>query len=318
MQIIQASRASAILYNLLVSQKQRLPWLLPANICPIVPITFFKARVPFEFVDISTRTLHMDLEQAEALIRKRKYGGLLYAHTYGESSTPRDFFANAKSLDPGLLILDDRCLCIPDLEPDNNSSADVILYSTGYAKIVELNFGGYAFMKESISYQPARLPFTSQDHEQLEKSYKESISKRARFIYHDSNWLETDSDLRVLRAWYDYRQQIKAGLKESMERCRALNAIYAANLPGEVQLPNEYQTWRFNIRVKNKKRVLDAIFKAGLFASSHYASLAGIMAEGSALRAEMLANEVINLFNDHHFTAPQAEQVCAVIMENLK
>lgn len=317
MRIIQARRASAILYNLLVSQDKPAPWLLPANICPIVPITFFKARVPFEFVDISARTLRMDLDLAEAQIKRRKFGGLLYAHTYGEASTPKDFFDYAKSLSSELLIVDDRCLCIPDLEPDDNSSADIILYSTGYAKIVELNFGGYAFMKERVSYQPKNLPFTARDHEELEKSYKEAISKRARFIYRDTDWLDTDSDLRAKRAWYDYRQQIKTGLKESMERRAALNAIYAANLPTEIQLPGEYQTWRFNIRVKNKKRVLDAIFDAGLFASSHYASLAGILAEGSAPQAETLANEVINLFNDHHFTARQAEQVRAVILENL-
>ena len=317
MKIVQAPRASAILYNLLVSQASNLPWLLPANICPIVPITFFKARVPFEFIDISAETLHMDVEQAEALIKKRQYGGLLYAHTYGESSTPHNFFANAKSMNPELLILDDRCLCIPDLEPDNNSLADVILYSTGYAKIVELNFGGYAFMKDGVSYQPQQLPFSPQDHEGLEKSCKASISKGSKFIYRDTNWLETDSDLLAKLAWYDYCQQIKNGLNESMEQRAVLNAIYAANLPGEIQMPGGYQTWRFNIRVKNKKRVLDAIFKAELFASSHYASLSGILAEGHAPRAETLAIEIINLFNDHHFSAQQAEQVCAAIVENL-
>ncbi len=100
MQIIQAPRASAILYNLLVRRADSRPWLLPANICPIVPITFLKARVPFEFVDISPATLHMDLMQAEERIKKRKFGGLLYAHTYGELSTPLDFFSAMKSLDP--------------------------------------------------------------------------------------------------------------------------------------------------------------------------------------------------------------------------
>ena len=75
--------------------------------------------------------------------------------------------------------------------------------------------------------------------------------------------------------------------------------------------------WRFNIRVKNKKRIYAAIFKAGLFASSHYVSLAGIMSEGRAPQTEALANEIINLFNDHHFSAQQAEQVCAVVVENL-
>jgi hypothetical protein len=314
MQIIQAPRASAILYNLIVSQSHSLPWLLPANICPIVPITFFKARVPFEFVDISSRTLHMDLGQAETLVRTRKYGGLLYAHTYGEAPTPNEFFANAKTIDPELLILDDRCLCIPNLEPDINSLADLTLYSTGYAKITELNFGGYAFMKENIQYQPSYLPFNSRDHDELEKAYKEAISQRTRYIYHDKNWLETSSDIPT---WYDYHNQIESRLDRSLTQRSMLNDIYTSRLPAEIQLPQAYQGWRFNIRVKNKKRVMDAIFNAGLFASSHYASLAGIMAEGEAPQAEKLADEIINLFNDHHFSAEQAKRVCGIIVENL-
>src|SRR5258706_6738356 len=137
--IVQAPRASAILYQMLVSQQQKQTWLLPANICPIVPITFMKARVPFELVDISATNLHMDLEQAEGLVKRRKVGGLLYAHTYGDASTPDDFFQALKSINPELTIIDDRALCIPEFEV--SSSADVVLYSTGYAKIVELGFG---------------------------------------------------------------------------------------------------------------------------------------------------------------------------------
>src|SRR5512134_3607944 len=137
MQVVQAPRASAILYSVLVSGRQKRPWLLPANICPIVPITFLKAQVPFEFVDISPQTLHMDLEQVEALIRAHRFGGLLYAHTYGEASTPNHFFESLKMLSPELTIIDDRCLCRPALEPDPASQADIQLYSTGYAKIVD-------------------------------------------------------------------------------------------------------------------------------------------------------------------------------------
>src|ERR687891_2893024 len=119
MYIVQASRASAILYSLLMHRGDKLPWLLPANICPIVPITFLKARVPFQFVDISSQTLQMDLEQAEEWIKSRKFGGLLYAHTYGEASSPNEFFASIMSFSPDLLIVDDRCLCLPDLAFDS-------------------------------------------------------------------------------------------------------------------------------------------------------------------------------------------------------
>ena len=314
MQIIQAPRASTILYNLLISQKDKNPWLLPANICPIVPITFFKAHVPFEFVDISARNLHIDLDQVEMSVKKRKYGGLLYAHTYGEPSTPNEFFRHVKMLDPGLMILDDRCLCLPDPEPDESSIADIILYSTGYAKVVELKFGGYSFMKDNVSYKPERLPFVPSDQEEVEKAYKESVSRNERFIYHDTDWLDTESSLPT---WYDYWNQISSRLNESLAQRRMLNEIYASRLPKEIQLPPQFQTWRFNIRVKNRKGILDAIFNAGLFASSHYASLAGIMAEERAPQAEALADQVINLFNDHHFTVEQAERACEVIMENL-
>jgi hypothetical protein len=311
MRIVQAPRASAILYHILTSQEEKNPWLLPANICPIVPITFLKARVPFEFVDISAVTLHMDLGQAEGRIKQHRFGGLLYAHTYGEPSTPTDFFNRIKSLNPELLILDDRCLCIPEFEAQ--SSADVILYSTGYAKIVDLHFGGYAFLKNNVTYQPMRIPFNKDDHDELERLYKGAVQERVQFVYHDTDWLETDASMP---AWYEYRPQIENGLKLSLEQRTRLNEIYTSCLPARLQLPQEYQMWRFNVRVKNKSKVMKAIFKNGLFASSHYASLAGIMADGQAPHADALASEVINLFNDHHFDAEKAAQICDLILEH--
>jgi dTDP-4-amino-4,6-dideoxygalactose transaminase len=314
MQILQAPRASAVLYSLLANLKHKNDWLLPANICPIVPITFLKARVPFKFVDISAQTLHLDLDQAESLIRTRRFGGLLYAHTYGDASTPNDFFASIKTYAPEILIIDDRCLCVPDLEPDPSNQADVQLYSTGYAKIVELNFGGYAFAHDDLLYQAVHSPFNPQHLEAIEKSYKWAIGQRTKFIYQDSDWLETETPVFP---WVEYRQQIERNLPESLNRRSLLNQVYARLLPAEIQLPSRFQTWRFNIRVKNKPHILEAIFSAGLFASSHYASLAGIMDEVTAPQAETLAECIINLFNDHHFSLEQAEQVCEIILENL-
>jgi len=314
MQIIQAPRASAILYNLLMSCEDSYPWLLPANICPIVPITFFKAGVPIEFADISAETLHMDLEQVEGRLKRRRYGGVLYAHTYGEPSTPVDFFQSIKSKYPDLLLVDDRCLCVPDLEPPTNRFVDAILFSTGYAKIVELNFGGYAFLHDDTPYQPQHLPFDPQACEEIEREYKLAIQNHASYAYADSDWLQTDAHLPT---WYDYRQQIEDGLNASLQQRVALNEIYITRLPVEIQLPEAFQSWRFNIRVENKDRVLEKIFSAGLFASSHYASLAGTMAPGTCSQAESLADETINLFNDHHFSPGQAERVCALIMETL-
>ncbi|MCC6501090.1 MAG: DegT/DnrJ/EryC1/StrS aminotransferase family protein [Anaerolineales bacterium] len=313
MQTIQAPRASAILYNLLVSRKQTKPWLLPANICPIVPITFMKARIPFEFVDISPESLRMDLNQAEARIKTREVGGLLYAHTYGDESTPGEFFAQAKALNPEMWIVDDRCLCIPKFE--TVSSADVVLFSAGYAKIVDLGGGGYAFLKDEIPCQPVSLPFSAAQLAELEEAYKFAVRERVRFEYTNSNWLMTDADLPV---WDEFRRKAETNLKEALSHRKALNAIYASRLPNAIQLPAEFQTWRFNIRAKNQLQVIKEIFAAGLFASAHYASLAGIMSDGKAPVAEALADDVINLFNDQHFTSEMAEHACEIILKTAR
>lgn len=314
MQIVQAPRASAIIYSLLIHQGYKNPWLLPANICPIVPITFLKAGTPFQFVDISARTLHMDLDQAERLVKSQKIGGLLYAHTYGELSTPSVFFESIKDMTPDLMIIDDRCLCIPDLEFDPANKADIQLYSTGYAKIVDLGFGGYAFMRDGINYQSAHLAFHPEDHEEIEKAYKAAVSQRAEFVYQESDWLETDT---AVSSWDIYWSQIEQARMVSLEHRASLNEIYANRLPPEIQLPAAFQNWRFNIRVRDKQRILDAIFSSGLFASSHYASLAGVMGEGEAREAQALGESILNLFNDHHFSPDQAEQACKIITENL-
>jgi hypothetical protein len=312
--LVRAPRASAILYSLLTSRPQTRPWLLPANICPIVPITFLKAEVPFEFVDISPETLRMDLEQVEAQAKKRRLGGLLYAHPYGEAYTPQEIFLSLKGLDPELLIVDDRCLCIPETSSDEHASSDVILFSTGYAKIAELNFGGYAFLKPQIAYQPVHLPFDSVHYDILEKDYKEAISNRARFHYQDTNWLETETPQPE---WEACRAQIEQKVQSTLRHRAALNVVYEKNLPEEIQLPKQYQSWRFNIRVKNKEEILRAIFAEGLFASSHYASLGGIMADGHAPNAEALAGEVVNLFNDEHFDEEKAQKTSDIILRNL-
>ncbi len=313
MKIVQAPRATAILYNLLIARADIRPWLLPANICPVVPLAFFKAGVPFELVDISAETLHIDLEQVEGRLKRGGYGGLLYAHTYAEPSTPEVFFQFLKSRYLDILIVDDRCLCIPDLEPDPKMAADVALYSTGYAKIVDLGGGGYAFVKGSLAYRSYPLPFEPRAYENIERAYKQALQDK-KFVYQDSHWLQTQADLPV---WEDYRRRIADALQHTLDHRKALNAIYAEWLPIEVQLPAAYQTWRFNIRVENQERILTAIFAAGLFASSHYASLAGIMAPGRSPHAEALANQVINLFNDHHFDLQKARRVCHIILENL-
>ena len=46
------NRASTVLCNFLKSNHFDKPFLLPANVCPVVPLSFMKAEVEFDFIDI--------------------------------------------------------------------------------------------------------------------------------------------------------------------------------------------------------------------------------------------------------------------------
>ena len=316
MKLVYAPRASAILYDLLLSENNGRPFLLPANICPIVPITFFKAGVPFEFVDISRESLNMDLDHTRASLHGQSggYGGVLYVHTYGDPSTPQDFFREIKNQFPDLLLIDDRCLCIPDLESDSSTNADVVLYSTGYAKIADLGFGGYAFLQERLNYKHRSLPFYDSDLETIEQAYKKSMKTRQPYVYVDAHWLQTDFELP---SWQEYSTRVYKATESSLTHRQSINVVYNSLIPRELCLPDEYQLWRFNLRVPEKNKILNAIFNENLFASSHYASLANLMSDDSCPIAQELADHVINLFNDEHYTVEMAEQTSRIIMRSI-
>ncbi len=315
MKTILAPRASAIIYDLLTSAKLAGPFLLPANICPIVPITFMKAGVGFEFVDISPNTLAIDLDEVDDRLESSgaTIGGLLYSHTYGHAATPREFFGRLKSRWPHLLVIDDRCLCRPQLDPEVPQSVDVALYSSGYAKIADLGFGGYAFVNDGLEVRHTTLPFRRADLLSLEADYKARLRGGEPFIYQDGDWLETDSELP---AWGAYGERLRSAAAESLAHRRSINAVYNSLLPGELRLPDGFQLWRYNLRLPDSERVLQAIFAAGLFASNHYASLAGMLGPGKGGKAAKLAEHIVNLFNDSHYTIDMAEETARVVLEN--
>lgn len=312
MKTLLAPRASAILFDLLRGQRDGRTFILPANICPIVPITFFKAGVPFEFVDIEAQTLGIDLDE----VRKRlahpgiRWGGVLYAHTYGDPATPQDFFREIKERWPELLVIDDRCLCVPDLSEDEATAADVVLYSTGYGKIVDTPPAGFAFIRSEAIPERQHLAFDAAALEVLEAEYKACVAEGRPYSYQDSNWLQTEAELP---SWPDYTARVQKETTASLARRRSINDLYASLIPSEIQLPERFQLWRFSVRLANKARALQPLFEAGLFASAHYASLVGIMGIGTGDRARDLAEHVVNLFNDHHYTLDMAEQTAEII-----
>lgn len=310
-------RASAIIYNLLLSVDCDKPFLLPSNICQVVPLTFLKARKSFEFIDISPDTFCMDLDNALEQIKKNKDGfsGIIYVRNYGYLSDVSEYFKKLKELKTNLIIIDDRCLCEPEINPSPDDYTDVLLFSTGYAKYLDIGYGGYGLINKNIKYKRHNLSYWNEDWFIIDTRVKDCVNNGKKFEYRDYDWLDDRTPLMKIE---EYFKIIDENLDNIRNHKSQLNSIYRTNLPESIQLKHEFQKWRFNIIVDGKTDLLKEIFANGLFASSHYASLNGIFSDGISPAAENLHSKIINLFNDKYFDVYNAEKICKIINQHIE
>ncbi len=316
--LIFRNRASAVLYDFLISINSNKIFFLPCNICPIVPITFLKAGANYEFVDISNETLCIDFNiiMDKLINNPSKYGGILFAHTYGLENSFNNEFKRMKEFNEKLIIIDDKCLCKPNF---NNSSsfADITLYSTGYSKYVDIGFGGFGYINKNIDIVNCKLRYNEKDLEDIIEQYKMVIKDEEKFIYSDSNWL----DNRIPEvAFNEYRNIVETKKLDISKYKKQIHNIYLSELPKEIQLPIQYQNWRFNILVPNKEEVLKKIFNSGFFASSHYSPLNKSFSNNKSFfpNANKLFSNVINLFNDKYITFEQVVSISKIINKFLR
>jgi hypothetical protein len=314
---ILEQRASTIIYNFLLSNPSKNTYLLPANICPIVPAIFLKAQQDFELIDISPTSLGMDEEATLERLRSNphRYSGVLYVHSYGNEFIPKSFFQELKQLDPSLRVIDDRCLCFPTTDEQDLTCIDLAIYSTGYAKPVNIGFGGYGWLKEIFQYRPSLLAFSTNSQKRIEQELKTALSQDTQFHYLVDDWLNTTP---IEISVHHYKSIIQTELKRIQIHKNQINKVYSDGLPAEIQFPLEFQNWRFNIKVARKEEIIRQLFEAGLFASSLYHSLGGIMGKGDFPNAKELHQNIINLFNDRYYTEEKAHQTVNIINSLLK
>jgi len=276
MYFIAENRASVILYNFLLSNKTSKKYLLPANVCPIVPLVFLKAKTPFEFCDIDQDSLSISKDEIIGKLERAldMYAGFMFVRNYGKENDETDFFLHIKRMYPNIIIIDDKCLCVPKFE--ESKVADLSLYSTGYEKYVDIGIGGFAYIDEQFAYFnfQQNLSHKTTNHnlnyfEQIAK-LNNSIGSNDKFIYNDSDWLDM-SDAKLVS---NYKEVVQKHVIVVHQHKKHINSIYAASLPQSVQIDESFNNWRFNIIVNNKDKILNDIFNNNLFASSHYPGLA--------------------------------------------
>ena len=276
MKLVTANRANKILYNFVKSNHVEGKVLLPANICESVVYTLRYAGVICEFVDVQANNLCID--QSAVLQLAPSAAMLLFVHTYGVEDEYHEFFAQVKEVNPNIIIVDDKCLCLPDLKVEE-TPADLVLYSTGTKKMVNLGGGAIGYIADQWEY----------DEVEVEPN---------EYLNNDTWLLDTKQMCIKMDAMISHKEKV--------------NAIYRNSLPESIQLPAQYQHWRFNILTDKKDEILKTLFAEGLFASGHYKS----QCENCTV-AGNLNRYVINLFNDEYITIEQAHTICDIINNQL-
>ena len=147
--ILFEDRASGVLGKVLnVIENKK--FLLPLNICSVVPNTLLKANKEFDFIDVSLDTLCMNQDKVLKKIKEdNSVDGILFVKTFGVDFDIQPFYRKIKEINNNIFIIDDMCSCVPVFDYNiEKSYADMSLFSSGYAKYIDIGYGGYGFIKD--------------------------------------------------------------------------------------------------------------------------------------------------------------------------
>lgn len=317
-QLLIARRASAVLYNFLVNNADETSvYLIPANICPIVPAVFLKSGVRIIFIDISPETYCIDWNKCEewANTHEEKVCHMLYAHSYGYVDPNfGEKLARWKGLFPDSLVIDDRCLAEPSVVKQHELS-DIELYSTGYSKLLEIGHSGWGIVRNKLKSVKWDDDFDHEAHDYLLDLFRNALNSNDKVVVDFSTrWL--DQRKPVITA-VQLLAIIKNGLHPSLERRKRLNAIYSQYL-SQWALPEPFHMWRFNLWVNDAGKLIKHVFEHGHYASRHYQSLTPLFCQKRAPNAALLGSHIINLFNDHRYDEAKAVELSELIRDYLR
>ena len=149
---------------------------------------------------------------------------LIFVRPYGYISNESVFFKTIKQLNENCLIIDDRCLCLPNFE-QIEGQADLLLYSTGKKKPVDLGTGAIALVKQS--YFPLNYLSEFEYKHKYENIINKLVNKKSRLSSNANKYIKLAPWLDTNRVKFE-SLLIKANenIVKIKEHKQKLNIIY--------------------------------------------------------------------------------------------
>ena len=315
---VARNRALSVIYEFAVSFLSiGKKVFLPANICSSVPMMYQKAGIPIQMMDISPDSLTMDIKRVKSILESgySDFQAVHYVYSYG-AYIDEDVSGLREISDKfGIKIIADKCLCIPDIDFDTHvCQFDMEVYSTGHCKSLDIDYGGFAYVKDKLSHrwQENGLEFEKKALMEVNGDLENDNYQPDK--WKKLNWLDGGGVDTAL-----YQKQIKDRYDEVIKKKSALNEIYKSIIPKCFQVGDKYNDWRFNCRLSNAEEIVKKIFEAGFFASRHYRAWGdGFFSSNSFPVAKRCHNTIVNLFNDKYFDEYKAEQTAIIVKKHGK
>jgi len=285
--------------------------LLPSNICHDVFFLLKHIGATIKFIDIDRKEFEINKEIVLKNIMINSQTMLLWNHSYGNPHVPYDFFIDVKKKKSDTIIIDDRCLCNPAYHASNinDSYIDLIIYSTGLRKQVDLKFGAWGLINSKYDIPKNLYDFDPDLHNKLKVLLFNNLQNDF-FVYVKHAWIELDLEN------YSHDTYHVDILKENnrwIHHKKELSEIYYQELDKAYFVHERFNEWRVNILVKNKLDIIKHLFQNDLFASNHYLSIGSIVSKKKFPVAEWLHKHILNLFIDKHYTKEMAYKTSDII-----
>lgn len=318
-------RASTVLYKFLISNCKDYHFLIPANVCSVVPLTFLKADVDFSFVDIDFAAHAGSFDgYKESIVEHRDQKvGVLFVNAYGAPHDTKQFYQDIRSMRDDLVIIEDDCLCIPETHrtcPVDN--VDLEFYSTGYSKFVQMPMeGGFGLIRDGFAYKDYHAPFNDDGYTAQQKKIKACRKSGDLFLYEENDWLPSESVITDNYSVKDYIQEVERRVSISKAHKQKINDIYSKMLPDELKMGDPYNSWRYILILPSssmRDAIMDALFEEDLYASLHYQSAAYLYKHVHCLNTEEEEDRLLNLFNEEKYTFEMAMKTVEIINDIYK